>query len=314
MNEPRHDDERLAALLDGRLEGPERDELLAYLAAAGEDYEVLVDTAAILREAEEDEIAQAIEAGNGANPLPPEVVPPSVRKPAARWPRRRALRWIATFVVLAGLVVLGRVAWTGRQAPAAGVVQLAARVAQPGEGLPDRWEASSPGISARGGEADVGSPGDAARAGALLLRLGVAIQAGDAEDTRLLSLQVQEIFDQNGGLDLKQIEARAGEPADSLAPLLQRATARLETLFDPDHLRLGAWVEAARIAAYQRKKAFFHAGDTPATLQKAEQLIAGDPGAQGAVQRIRGAIATAGGPDWAVLTTDLERLQHALTN
>jgi hypothetical protein len=59
MMAPKHDDQRLSALLAGRLEGPERDELLAYLATADEDYFVVVNTGLILRELEEEESAEA---------------------------------------------------------------------------------------------------------------------------------------------------------------------------------------------------------------------------------------------------------------
>ncbi|HEX2202609.1 MAG TPA: hypothetical protein VHG91_04910 [Longimicrobium sp.] len=55
MKEPERDDERLSALLAGRLEGPERDELLAHLSTADEDIEVFAHAAAILREMEDEE-------------------------------------------------------------------------------------------------------------------------------------------------------------------------------------------------------------------------------------------------------------------
>jgi hypothetical protein len=45
------DDERIAALLDRRLTGPERDAMLAHLAVACEDYDVFTGTADVLHEA-----------------------------------------------------------------------------------------------------------------------------------------------------------------------------------------------------------------------------------------------------------------------
>lgn len=49
------DDERLAALLEGRLQSEERDALLAHLAAdEGEDFYVFANTARVLREMEEE--------------------------------------------------------------------------------------------------------------------------------------------------------------------------------------------------------------------------------------------------------------------
>ncbi|SOD03326.1 hypothetical protein SAMN05216486_11021 [bacterium JGI 053] len=51
-------DEEIGALLDGRLDLRRRDELLARLATDDADYDVFADTAAVLREAEEDEPAE----------------------------------------------------------------------------------------------------------------------------------------------------------------------------------------------------------------------------------------------------------------
>jgi hypothetical protein len=52
MNEPWSDDERVAALLDGKLGERERAEMMAYLAAKDDAYKVFAGTAVILREAE----------------------------------------------------------------------------------------------------------------------------------------------------------------------------------------------------------------------------------------------------------------------
>jgi len=52
VNDPRIDAERLAKLLGGRLGPRERDELLAYLAFADDDYGLFVEAAAVLRELE----------------------------------------------------------------------------------------------------------------------------------------------------------------------------------------------------------------------------------------------------------------------
>ncbi len=72
MKDARFDGQRLSALLEGRLEGAQRDELLAYLALADEDYFVVVDTASILHELEEQEAKAHT------------VLPMAVRR--AKWP------------------------------------------------------------------------------------------------------------------------------------------------------------------------------------------------------------------------------------
>ena len=83
MKEARHDDERLAALLDGTLNDRERQELLAELAASGDDYDVFVNMADLVQEMED-----ADAAGGG----PDGVIP---FRPRAR-PRWGApARWAA---------------------------------------------------------------------------------------------------------------------------------------------------------------------------------------------------------------------------
>lgn len=311
MKEPRHDDERLAALLEGRLEGPERDELLAYLAAADEDFHVFAKTAAALREMEEEEPAQAADAGVRADPPPrPEVVPPSVREPAARWPRRRAPRWIAIPAVLVGLVVLGTLVWRG-QASAPGPLQVAALVDPPRGGFPDQWEWER--LETRGtGSATALTPADAAWAGVLLVDLAVAIQAGDSADIYRFATELDDIG--LGGEALKEIVARAGAPAASLQPLLERATERLEDLFESDdHLRLGAWTEAARFAADGRNESFFRSRDTRRMLRRAGRLADTDASAQAALRDVRAATEADGAPDWESLKASVENLQAAIT-
>lgn len=97
MRQPEHDDERLAALLDGRLQGPEREALLAYLAAADEDFEVFAATAAILLAAEEQDAREAYSPHR-------EMQPPSTRRYQRGW--RRTPRWTRP-AILSGLMVLG---------------------------------------------------------------------------------------------------------------------------------------------------------------------------------------------------------------
>lgn len=55
MNEPWREDERIAALLDGRLGERDRAEVMTHLANEDDAYEVFVCTAVVLREAEGEE-------------------------------------------------------------------------------------------------------------------------------------------------------------------------------------------------------------------------------------------------------------------
>jgi hypothetical protein len=49
------DDERIAALIDGRLSEAQRDETLRHLLTVDEDRQVWMDTVCVLREMEEEE-------------------------------------------------------------------------------------------------------------------------------------------------------------------------------------------------------------------------------------------------------------------
>ena len=305
MKEPRYDDERLAALLAGRLEGPERDELLAHLSTAEDDADVVINAAAILREMEEED-ARAEAGGQAEAPPVRETLPPSLRP---NW-RRKAPRWIAT-AVLVGLVVLGFQMSRGRGGLSADPVQMAVRMDNARQGLPPGWESNTPWDRPRGDAAQ-----NAAQAGVFLVRLAVAVQARDAVATARLADQTQRRFDPQGGQALRDVAARAGQPPEALQPLLEQAAARLEALHEDerDHLRLGAWTEAARLAAAWRDDAFFRSGDTRRALGLAERLTREDPAAQAAVAGVRTALPADAPPAWDALATNLDALLRAIAS
>lgn len=306
-----HDDERLSALLAGRLEGPERDELLAFLSTADEEYEVFADTAAILREMEEEEeAAQAETAGTRANVPHPELVPPTVRKSARRWPTGRTPRRIVMLTVFAGLVAFGTFMFQRRPRAAEGPVQLATRMAgpalPPGQAVP----AFGTLVRGRGGEGE--DLARAARAGVLAMNLAVAVEARDVESTHLLAGRIKNDYDSRGGSALDSIRAHAGEPASGLRPLLRQATERLEALTDRDALRLGAWTEAALLAAQRRDERFFDHAATGRMLRRAEELES-NPSARDAVRQVRAALEGDAGRDWGAAARGFAALRDAIT-
>lgn len=309
VKEPRHDDERLSELLDGRLEGPERDELLAYLATAGEDYEVVTEAAAILLEAEL-EAAREAEAGATDSPQRLDAVPPSTRA-RGRWLRPGARRLIAFTAVLAGLVVVGISLSRGRGGFAGDPVRLAMLVG--GRGAPSAgWYERPLLVPDRGERDDEWTPAQAAEAGAYLMRLAVAIEAGDTAAIRRLADRIKQDFDPQGGSALDTITLRRGGPTSELNRLLEKQTKRLEERGSPDHLRIGASIEAAHLAAIQQDTAFFRRPDMRAVLRRAEGLSDGDPDAQRALAAVRAALPERGTPVWEDLPNLLEALLQAL--
>ncbi|HST58229.1 MAG TPA: hypothetical protein VLK84_06075 [Longimicrobium sp.] len=310
MKEPRPDDERLSALLGGRLKGQQRDELLTHLAANEEDYEVFVDTADILREARE-ETAQAEEPGALADPPPRrELSPPSVTKSLRGWSRRTP-RWAVISTVLVGLVVAGVFELRSGAAATAGPVDLVAHLEDAGR-PPAGWTDGREFPPVRGEGSVSDDPVAAAQAGVFLVRLAVAVQARDAETTATLAAQTQRFDDQGVGA-LKQIESQADAPSATLMPLVEQVTERLEEVLGRDYLRLGAWTEAASLAARSRDEAFFRSAETRKTLRSAERLTRGDSGAWGAVEAVRAALPSEGPPRWSELDGSLTKLFTELT-
>lgn len=307
MKEPRHDDERLSALLDGRLNGPERDELLAYLAAADEDYHVLVETAAILHEVEAEDAGTPERGGREAASPRAEALPPSLTQRAGGW-RRHAPRWIVP-TVIAGLVVLGFFAFRGRAGAAGDPMRLAGQLEHAEQGLPGGWTEGSPWSITRGGAVDATRAARAAQAGAMMTALAVAVKARNATDTRVVAGQARARFDPRGGDVFERIAARAGGPPATVEPLLRQATARLEKLLvERDYLRLGAWTEAARLAARGQDAAFFRTGDTREMLRRADGLTRADAPAHDALSRVRAALAADAPSDWPALAGSLDAL------
>lgn len=308
MKKINHDDERLAALLGGRLEGPEREELLAHLLANDDDYHVFADTAAILQQAEEDEAAQAQRADVRVDRHPPvrTTLQPSARPGWRRWKAPRVI----VPAVLVGLVVL--VTGRGLLTPAApGVLSVAASLEPSRQGVP---EGLPPDFGVTRGDGAEGSEDErtAVRAGATLMDLTVAAQAGDTAATRLYAQRAQA-FDPGGAQALLEIQARVGDPYTGLEPLLRAAAERLEErLGHRDHLRLGAWAEAARLAAHRQDAAFFQSDDTRAMLRRAGRLAGKDSEAQAALADIRAATPGEDPEEWIALEDAATRFLRAI--
>lgn len=307
--EPRRDDERLSALLEGRVAGRQRDELLARLAASDDDYAVFTDTAAVLRALEEEDARAS--PWRGPYPAFMGTVRSGWRSPA----RRRAMAGAATAVSVILALLLARPWHPSRTYEP---LQLAVLAVPAGQEVPQSLTTRAPGDASRGnGPAGVTErDARAVRAGWMLVDLSVAAQAGDAAQTRLLARRMSDLFAPGAspGTPLKQIEARAGAPGDSLAPLLQLATDRLATDLGREALEVGAWAEAAFLAAHGRNEAFFRDGAGKAMLRRAARLARGDPAAEAAVARVHGALPAQGPPRWEPLRDGLDALLDELTS
>jgi hypothetical protein len=285
------DAERLAALLDGRLDERRRAEAVARLASSDAELEVFVDALAVTRELE------AEEAADGVVPLRP-----AARRP---WWRRPGGHWAAVAAVLAGLALLP-VLWNRSRGPDVGDPGGYAALLG-GGGLPAGWD-RTPWGSTRGPGDPLTEQARAVRVGAAVTDLEVAIASRDPRAAEI----ADEIDELLGGVPggsgsamyYREIGRRAGEGPDRLGPLMEDGRRAAAALLGDTLVAVGAWAEAARLAAARRDDEFFRSAETRFALEQADGMAGLPEPAREAVGRIRSAIAADGSRDWT-------RLKHA---
>jgi len=292
------DPERLGALLDGRLTGRERAELLARLAASDEGVEVFADALAVQGELEDEDRRAAGAADD------PRVLP--FRRPARGAPWRPGPRLALAASVAA--VAVGMAAWglARRGAGDDDPGRYAALLARPG--LPAGWDAA-PWTAARAAGETLDPRARAVRVGARITDLEAAAATRDSVAARRAAAEVGALL---GALPAAgpatavydEIGRRAGEP-EAARERGRRTAARLA---GEEGVALGAWAEAARLAAGRRDEAFFRARATRKALDRAAGDAALPPDARAAAERIRAALAASGAPDWGVLEREAARI------
>lgn len=312
------DPERLAALLDERLSGAERDELLARLAASEDDLALFAEAAAIQRELEAEDgrvyAGDAEDSDDGDPPAPdPQVLP--LRRPA-RPARGLDRRWMAAAAAIAGLVLLP-LAWRASQGGAVGEPAQAVAMLADRSGLPAGWDDDRPWSVTRGGSDPVSDESLSIRLGAYMVDLELSVRARDTANTRLLAQRVSGMLsaaNTSGTMAagrFDELAERAGGLPAELLPVLEDASDAAADAVDGDRFAMGAWVEAARIAAARRDAAFFRDDRTRRTLARAEELAEDNEEAQAALATIRTSL-EAESILWPELEGGLDRLMHAM--
>lgn len=263
------------------------------------------------------------EAGSAGAPAAGPIAEDREAKVTPLEPRRRVsrgagARWMALAAVLAGLA-LSPVLWSRLRTPDLGPERVVALLENPSAGLPRGWTDTRPwGIPRGGGDAPEFEPGAEAKIGALHVDLALAVAARDSTTPEQLVAQIKNELNSiaAGGylsMPYDTIAARAGEPPEALAGVLREAYDGVrEIVLDPVYLELGAWTEAARIAAARRDAAFFRTRESGTALDRAARLPSLDASARDAVARI-GAARAEQTPDWPALQTDLDTLLQTLT-
>ena len=315
MTDPMKNAERLAALLDGRLDAHRRNELLAELAASEDDFDAYADAVAITAELEG--------AAPGVTPIPvaPEVTPihdapeetsthaaPEVTPIQNAPSRRRGLspRWLAIAAVLAG-IALAPWLWT-RFAADRGLVAVEA------DALPAGWDASPWGTT-RGAGDGLTNDARAVRLGVRLVDLELAVRGRDPATAQLATETAMLLEGLSAAAPsgiYHKVARRAGEPPERLEPLLDEGRKLVPQMAGEEQVKLGAWIESARIAAANRDEGFFGSRATRSQLERMARDPSLDPGARSGAERIRTAVETASAQDWGLLERELAGLLRSL--
>lgn len=354
------DAEKLGAVLDGTA-GQERDALLARLAADEDDYAVFADTAAVLREIEDE--AESVAPATAVAPeimaeaeaaVPIAEVPaaaPVRELPAAEVardpvisakptetarapepdgvirlrPRRSvwtspATRWLAAAAVLVAVAVPvmrlrgGADAWRDSRK----VVALASV-----ETLPSDREMTRPWIRVRGVDTDAPRRGASAKVGTLHADLEVVANVRgprDAAAVRDLASQASGAAKSINETGVEEVEAEyravgssATASRSQLLSDLNAAGQRATEFLDADYFALGAWTEAARLAAGQQNAAFFSSRGTRRALEHAASLEGLSDDGKSTARALASQV-EAGSEirDWAKLRNQLKTLHEAL--
>ena len=305
MSEPTIDPERLAALLDGRLDERQRADLLAQLASSDVALEIFADVAAVGREP-----ATAPSAERSSDLL-------HVRPHAPALHGRR-VRWLALVAIAAGLVT-APVLWTRLRAPAGDPAAYAGLLHDRDAGLPTAWD-GRPWSTTRAAGDPLTAEARAARIGARLVDFTLAVQTRDTRAGELAS-EIAGLLDEvpAGGVAAavyRELSARLdATPEARLHSLLAQGREAVTALPAAEIMALGAWAESARIAAARRDVAFFGTRESRAALDRAATHPHVPTPARGVAVRLRSALrdgGRGGAPDWPTLTAGLTDLLGAL--
>lgn len=222
MSTPELDLETIAALLDGRLKGGERDRALAAVADSEEWSTIFADAASMVSAERE---------------VP--VIPLHRR----RWTRGAGL--VALAATLAGLALIPALA--GRSSTPADLLS------DPRGGLPVGWE-QRPWSSVRSAEDVLTSEARAVRVGVLVAEMKVAAADGDTA-VRVLAEQAAGLLEgARAGGPAASLFRAIGDGSD-----IGRARSEAAQLLGEEAVALGEWLGAARIAAVRQDEEFFAA-------------------------------------------------------
>jgi hypothetical protein len=267
--------EAIAAFLDGRLGGEERERVVSHLADCDDCYGLLVDAARLVREEEATGDGATSDVGDGATTAAADPAGRLLRPERARW-RRRALGGavLAAAAALVLLVAAPIARYLGPPAQPPTVAELSAHLA-PAAAAPfvaSGWEAHGWSISRGLDEPLTDEEVRAFQVGVRVVEMDLALAAGDRALAEKLT---HDLEDRLHGLDplltlyADEVGIRGrlatGAPQAELLQLNRQADGLLAPNESEDHpgfvdgfwYGLGKWAGAARLAAASGRPEFF---------------------------------------------------------
>lgn len=293
MSEQRTDPERLAALMDGRVDDAERAVLLAQLASDPDMLEIYADAVA----------ASAAEVPNPELTVSTTTISPRRQSPA-RW-----LALAAGIALLIGIPTLMRrpSGDTSTIATPGDPAQFVAMLASRNQGLPSDWN-GAPWSATRSATVLASPSARAIRVGARLIDLELSRRKPDSVSTLIAGELAALIGDLPGTapITVTYLKLATGQAVDSATFAATRTAAT--ALAGAAGVDLGAWIESARIAATASDTAFFtRDGALAARLDRIS-----DPSAAAAIATIRSALRAPSGVDFVAMRRALDELLRAL--
>jgi len=286
------DAERLAALLDGKLDAMDRSELLRRVADSDDAIEVLADATAVLGDAG-DEQGDIV-----ARPL----------ERTQRWFRHPGV-WMALAAAVALLAIVPSL-WHRAHADTGSPLQFASAVTLATTSNIEAWPDSAWPAS-RGSDTPLSEGARAWRIGVRITDLALATRVSDTSAATLASdvATLVEPLPASGPVVALygEISRAAGSHASSGALQLDAATAAGK-LAGTGIVSAGAWAEAARIAAAQRDTAFFRDPASRAAATKVAQAEWTPPTVRAEAVRVVREMDSRPAPPWAELAATLSRI------
>jgi hypothetical protein len=278
------DPERIAALIDGKLSDAERAALMAELDASPEAFEVFADAVAALNDDDD------------------ESKPPAVAQAATVFPiasRRPRSRWYAGIgAIAAALIVIVGLPLLRGGASATNAQSLVALLDRPNEVV--SLTAAAPWTELRGGDDGVAARARAIRIGARMVDLEVLLRSGDTAAAAGFARQIGAMLT---GIPAGSVAAAAyrtiADSPTATAEARQTAASVAEQVAGAETVRLGAWLEAARMAAAAQDSAFF----VNAPADRIDSAVPGLPqGSDASFDQLR-RLLRAPSLDWASIQT-----------